>query len=94
MAIDLILSPDPYSRDPLERARRTLLKALAHMKVPYIPTYPDPESLGELATMARDVVALSTTLMRAVGDEIERQADLIRHKDALNGDEDSQETVQ
>ncbi len=94
MAIDLILSPDPYSRDPLEKARRTLLKTLAHMKVPYIPTYPDPDSLGELATMAREVVAMSTTLMRAVGDEIERQADLLRHKYALNGGEDSNEVVQ
>lgn len=85
MAIDLILSPDPYSRDPLEQARRSLLKALAALKVPYIPTWPDAGTFDDVRDMVREVKTLTNAWLRAVGDEMETNSPHSLRKELFDG---------
>jgi hypothetical protein len=85
MAIDLILSPDPYSRDPLEQARRSLLKALAAMKVPYVPTWPDAETFEDVGDMAREVKMLVNAWLRTVGDVMETNTAHSLRKELFDG---------
>jgi hypothetical protein len=84
MPIDLILSPDKPA-NPFEQYRRSLLKALAEMRVPVIGTWPEAEDFEAVRDHIREVADLADIWLRSIGREVESNITHNLHKESFDG---------
>jgi hypothetical protein len=84
MPIDLILSPD-RPNNPFEQYRRTLLKALAAVRVPTIGSWPDAEDFEAVRDHIREVADLADAWLRSVGCEVESNVTHNINKSCFDG---------